>query len=207
MLPVSTSYEQHGRTEQKRRTRQALVDAARELVARGLTPTVEEAAADAAISRATAYRYFPNQAALLAAAHPEMRASSLLPKNPPADPEQRVALVVEAFTKIIVDTEAQQRTMLRLSLAVDSDEGRAALPLRQGRAIAWLTEALEPARQLLGDDGVRRTAVAIRSATGIEALIWLTDIAQLSRRRAVELMRWNARVICRAAFAEAEDPG
>lgn len=205
MLPVSTSYEEHGRTEQKRRTRQALVDAARALVARGLAPTVEEAAADAAISRATAYRYFPNQVALLAAAHPETRASSLLPKNPPDDVEQRVALVVEAFTKLIVDTEPQQRAMLRLSLAADDDADRKALPLRQGRAIAWLTEALEPARAVLGDDGVRRTAVAIRSATGIEALVWLIDIAQLSRRRAVELMRWNAAAICRAALAEADD--
>ncbi len=205
MLPVSTSYEQHGRIQQKQRTRQALVDAARDLVARGLAPTVEEAAADCGISRATAYRYFPSQSALLAAAHPETGASSLLPKNPPDDPEQRVALVVEVFTKIIVDTEAQQRTMLRLSLSADDDE-RASLPLRQGRAIAWLAEALEPARDLLGDDGVRRTAIAIRSATGIEALIWLTDIAQLSRRRAVETMRSNARAICRAALAEAEAP-
>ena len=114
-------------------------------------------------------------------------------------------LVVEVFTKIIVDTEAQQRTMLRLSLSADDDE-RASLPLRQGRAIAWLAEALEPARDLLGDDGVRRTAIAIRSATGIEALIWLTDIAELSRRRAVETMRSNARAICRAALAEAEAP-
>ena len=85
----------------------------------GLAPTVEEAAADAGVSRATAYRYFPNQAALLAAAHPETGTSSLLPKNPPDDPEERVALVVEAFTKMIVGTESQQRTMLRLSLAAD----------------------------------------------------------------------------------------
>jgi AcrR family transcriptional regulator len=204
MLPVSTSYEQHGRIHQKQRTREALVDAARQLVARGLSPTVEDAAADAAISRATAYRYFPNQSALLAAAHPETGATSLLPNNPPEDPEQRVALVVKAFTKIILDTEPQQRTMLRLSLA-DDDNDRASLPLRQGRAIAWLIEALEPARGLLGDDGVRRTALAIRSAIGIEALIWLTDIAQLSRRRAVELMRWNASAICRAALTEAND--
>ena len=48
----------------------------------------------------------------------------------------------------------------------------------------WLTEALEPAREVLGDDGVHHTAIAIRSATGIEALIWLTDIGGLSRRRA-----------------------
>ena len=145
MFPVSTPYEQHGRTKQKQRTRHALVDAARDLVARGLTPTVEDAAADADVSRATAYRYFPNQAELLAAAHPETDTSSLLPSDPPDDAEERVALVVEAFTKIIVGTESQQRTMLRLSLAADA-EGREALPLRQGRAIAWLTEALEPAR-------------------------------------------------------------
>jgi AcrR family transcriptional regulator len=203
MFPVSTPYEQHGRTKQKQRTRHALVEAARDLVARGLTPTVEDAAADADVSRATAYRYFPNQAALLAEAHPETAASSLLPSDPPDDPEQRVALVVDAFTKIIVGTESQQRTMLRLSLAAD-DDGRAALPLRQGRAIAWLTEALEPARERLGDDGVRQTALAIRSATGIEALIWLTDIGGLSRRRAVEVMRSNARAICRAALADGD---
>jgi AcrR family transcriptional regulator len=202
---VSRSYELLGRTEQKQRTRRALVEAARDLVARGATPTVEDAAAGAGISRATAYRYFPNQTALLAAAHPETGAVSLLPTNPPEDPEQRVALVVEAFTKIIVKTESQQRTMLRLSLVTD-DGGHPSLPLRQGRAIGWLTEALEPARERLGDDGIRRTALAIRSAIGVEALIWLTDIGGLSRRRAVELMRWNASAICRTALAEADEP-
>lgn len=199
---MSTSYELEGRTHQKQRTRRALVDVARDLVAQGLTPTVEEAAAGAAVSRATAYRYFPNQRALLAAAHPETGASSLLPPNPPDDPEQRVALVVEAFTKLIASTEPQQRTMLHLSLVADDDERRS-LPLRQGRAIGWLTEALEPAREQLGDDGVRRTALALRSATGIEALIWLTDIAGLSQREAVELMRWTASAICRSALADA----
>ncbi len=205
MFPVSTPYEQHGRTKQKQRTRHVLVEAARQLVARGLTPTVEDAAADADVSRATAYRYFPNQAALLAAAHPETGTSSLLPSDPPDDPEERVALVVEAFTKIIVGTESQQRTMLRLSLAADADaDGRASLPLRQGRAIVWLTEALEPAREQLGDDGVHQAALAIRSVTGIEALIWLTDIGGLSRRHAVEVMRSNARAICRAALADGD---
>jgi hypothetical protein len=200
---VATPYELEGRTQQKQRTRQALVDVARDLVAQGLTPTVEEAAACAAVSRATAYRYFPNQRALLAAAHPETGASSLLPPNPPDDPEQRVALVVEAFTKLIAATEPQQRTMLHLSLIADDDERRS-FPLRQGRAIGWLTEALEPAREQLGDDGLRRTALAIRSATGIEALIWLTDIAGLSQRQAIKLMRWTASAICRAALADAD---
>ena len=59
-----------GRVHQKARTRQALVRAARQLLVEGTTPTVEQTAAAASISRATAYRYFPNQRALLVATYP-----------------------------------------------------------------------------------------------------------------------------------------
>src|SRR6476646_7434176 len=113
---MSISYETAGRTRQKQRTREALVTAARELVAQGMTPRVEEAAAHASISRTTAYRYFPNQRTLLLAAHPEMEARSLLPEVPPLDVEARLDIVIQRFLQLIVDTEPQQRTMLRLSL-------------------------------------------------------------------------------------------
>src|SRR3982074_325863 len=100
MYIVSTSYElDGGRVDQKRRTRDALVAAARDLVARGVTPTVEAAAAAASISRTTAYRYFPNQRELLVAAHPEIAITSLLPKNPPADVAARLDAVIDRFTK------------------------------------------------------------------------------------------------------------
>ena len=74
---MSIPYEQVGRIRQKQRTRNALIAAARELVAAGRTPTVEAAAAAAGISRSTAFRYFPNQRSLIVAAHPETEASSL----------------------------------------------------------------------------------------------------------------------------------
>ena len=80
---MSSAYELNGRTSQKRRTRDALLAAARGLVADGHAPTVEDAAEAASISRTTAYRYFPNQRALLAAAHPETAAESLLPEDAP----------------------------------------------------------------------------------------------------------------------------
>ena len=51
------------------------------------------------------------------------------------------------------------------------------LPLRQGRAIGWFEEALAPLRPQLGPAGVRRLAIAVRSAVGIESLVWLTDVA------------------------------
>jgi hypothetical protein len=153
------------------------------------------------VSRATAYRYFPNHGSLLAAAHPETGTQSLLGDDPPADPAARLDLVIRAFTTLIVETEAQQRTMLRLSLeARDTGPDHAALPLRQGRAIGWITEALEPLRGQLADEALHRLVLGIRSATGIEALVWLTDMAGLSREEAVDLMRGSARSLLAAAL-------
>ncbi len=151
------------------------------------------------ISRTTAYRYFPNQRSLLAAAHPETTAASLLPPDPPDDPALRLTTVVEAFTQIIIDTEAQQRTMLRLSLEADPVE-RKDLPLRQGRAIGWIEEALLPLRGELPDRAIHELVLAIRSATGIETLAWLTDVAGLPRGDAVNLMRWSAQALLHAAL-------
>jgi len=203
---MSIAYDSAGRTHQKQRTRQALIDAARDLVARGITPKVDEAAANASISRTTAYRYFPNQRALLIAAHPEIEARSLLPDNPPADPEARLDIVVHGFLRLIVDTEPQQRTMLRLSLDPEPG-GRGELPLRQGRAIGWISEALAPLDSRMSKAEVRRLAIAIRSAAGIEALVWLTDVAGLSRKQAVEVMRGSARAILRTALADLDEQG
>lgn len=195
---MSTAYELQGRIAQKGRTRQALIDAARQLVAAGETPTVEAVAEAASISRTTAYRYFPSQRTLLAAAHPETAAASLLPDDAPDDVATRLDLVVSAFTRMVLDTEAQQRTMLRLSLQEDPVE-RSQLPLRQGRAIKWFEEALSPLRAEMSDAEVRRLSVAVRSATGIEALVWLLDVAGLKRKEATELMRWSARAMLDAA--------
>ncbi len=200
-MDMSIPYEAVGRTRQKERTRGALIAAARDIVTQGRTPTVEDAAAAASISRTTAYRYFPNQAALLVAAHPETEARSLLPDDVPDDPAARLDAVIEEFTRVIVDTEAQQRTMLRLSLDPDA-KAREPLLLRQGRAIGWIEEALAPLRVQMSDAELRRLVLAVRSATGIEALVWLTDIAGLSRPEAVELMRWSAGALLRAALAD-----
>jgi AcrR family transcriptional regulator len=195
---MSTPYEATGRTEQKRRTRAALVAAARDLVVSGITPTVEQAAAAAAVSRPTAYRYFPNQRALLAAAHPETATETLLPADAPEDPAARLAAVITTFTRLVVDSESQQRTMLRLSLEADPAE-RAALYLRQGRAIGWIEEALAPLRGELSDEAIHNLVLAIRSAVGIEALTWLTDVAKLSRDEAVKLMSWTAQALLYSA--------
>jgi AcrR family transcriptional regulator len=201
IMGMSIPYELNGRIEQKRRTRDALVAAARELVAKGETPTVEAAAEAASISRTTAYRYFPNQHALLVAAHPETGVRSLLPDDPPGDAAGRLELVIDAFTRSLLENEAPQRTMLRLSLEADPVQ-RAQLPLRQGRGIKWIEEALAPLREEMPESDVHRLTLAIRSATGIEAFVWLTDVAGLSRDDARELMRWSARALLQSAMSD-----
>ena len=203
---MSTGYELDGRVSQKQRTRQALVAAARELVAEGATPSVEQAAEHAGISRTTAYRYFPTQDALLVAAHPEITTTSLLPAKPPADVGARLDIVVARVTELVRDTEEQQRAMLRLSLEPER-RGSRELLLRQGRVIGWLEEALAPLATDLGDDVVHALAVAIRSSIGIEAYVWLTDVAHVPPDDATAIMRWTARSQLDAAQRGSLPPG
>src|SRR5215212_11737380 len=116
MMSMSISYDRTGRTRQKARTRAALLEATRELLAQGRSPNVEEAAEAAGVSRATSYRYFPNQRALLLAAHPEVEARTLLGADAPPDAEERLDRTVSALIRLTIDTEPELRTMLRLSL-------------------------------------------------------------------------------------------
>lgn len=202
-MSMSISHTAGGRRNQKARTRAALVAAARDLLAEGNTPTVERAADRASISRATAYRYFANRHELLIAAHPEVEAASLLGENPPLDPEQRVDAVVAALARIFLDAEQSYRAMLRLSLESDpADRGQ--LALRQGRRFLWIEDALEPVRSRLSGRDFRRLVDALSVVAGIEALVTLTDLAGLSRKRAVDVMRWSARNLLRSALAEAD---
>jgi AcrR family transcriptional regulator len=177
-----------------------MLAAATELLAEGVSPTVEQAAARAGVSRTTAYRYFPNQRALLLATYPELDAASLLDGDAPDDPIARLDLVTRRMTRQLLDHEPELRAMLRLSLETPPPD-RDALPLRTGRAIPWIEEALEPVPGLL-PAGRRRLALAIRAAVGIEALVWLTDVGRLSRKEAVEVMRSSARAILHAALGK-----
>ena len=192
-----------GRTSQKLRTRDALISAARRLLARGLTPTLEEAAAEASIGRTTAYRYFPNSRALLAATYPEIEMDSLLGADPPGDPLARLEIVAESQTRRIVEHEPEYRAQLRLALEGEPVGGES-LPLRRGRRIRWIEDALFPLRGRMPEPELRRLVYGIGATLGIEAFVWLTDMAGLSREEAVEVMRSNARTLLRSALERLE---
>lgn len=201
MMGLTVPYEQTGRVNQKARTREALIAAARDLLARGALPTMEGAAAAAAISRTTAYRYFPTTRALLAATYPHIETPPLLGADAPSEPLARLDLLLRNHAERILKFEPEQRAVLRLSLEPDGS-GPPDLPMNRGMRIGWIEDALAPLRGRMPDDGFARLVHGIGATFGIEAFVWLTDVAGLSRDEAVATIRSNALAILRSALAE-----
>jgi hypothetical protein len=63
--------------------------------------------------------------------------------------------------------------------------------VRDGRSLGSL-RLLLPSTGKWADQAIHKLVLAIRSATGIESLVWLTDIGGLSREEAISSMRWTA---------------
>lgn len=204
MMEVTVPYEQTGRVNQKSRTRAALVAATRELLAEGISPTMEAAAERAAVSRTTAYRYFPSTRALLVATYPHIRQPSLLGADPPADPRARLAIVVDDHLTRIRTFEPEMRTVLRLSLEAGAAPAGPALPMNRGMRIGWIEDALAPLRDRLAPAQLRSLVLGIGATLGIEAFVWLTDIAGLPREEAGAVIRANALGLLEAALARIE---
>jgi AcrR family transcriptional regulator len=200
---MDVPYLHTGRTSQKARTRDALIAAARQLLARGASPTVEAAATEASVGRTTAYRYFPNSRALLAATFPELEMDSLLGADPPEDPLARLEIVAESMTQRIIEHEPEYRAQLRLALEGEPAESES-LPLRRGRRIAWVEDALSPLEGRMPQPELRRLIYGIGATIGIEAFVWLTDMGGLSGEEAAEVMRSNARTLLRSALERLE---
>jgi AcrR family transcriptional regulator len=187
-----------------------VLEAATSLVRAGKTPTVAEAAEAAAVSRATAYRYFPTQESLLIEVVTTSRPAGddyLGPLADSDDAEARVHAVVDAMTDFMVEHDVGLRTMLKLSLERSLEDHDPA-PIREGRRARALDQALAPLRATLDDEQIRFVNAAVGMVIGTEALAVLRDIYGLEAQEAGALMRWAASVLFAAATDEAEpQPG
>jgi AcrR family transcriptional regulator len=198
------------RANQKERTRAALVAAAAELLSRGTPPTVPEAAEAAKVSRATAYRYFPTQEALLIevselspAVAPVEAVLAALPSE--SDAETRLLRLLDTLNPILFADEAPMRTALRVYLDTWFESRRAgeANPtVREGRRKRWLDKALEPVRREMSERDWRRLRAALSLTLGSEALLVMKDVCRLDDREGLEVLRWAAATLLRAGLEE-----
>ena len=213
---MNNEQENNGRYKQKRRTRTAVLTAARELIRQGKIPSVADAADAADVSRRTAYRYFPTQEQLLTEAQLEGERPAFERVFESAelahDVEARLDALVRAMYAELQSTEPLMRTMIRLTVDRSRDEHTAdaaeAEPPRRGyRRIDWIEMALSPVRMQLDETSFERLVSGLALCIGIEALLVLRDVRGLDLAAAEEVSRWVARSLLRASLAESNAQG
>lgn len=204
---AKTKGPESGRVAQKRRTRKAIIAAAAKLLAQGETPTLNDVAAAADMSRRTIYMYFPTMDQLLIDATlgsltentVEAAIESVKASN---DVGHRVEVMTRAVQKDFAATEQQGRTLLRLTVDPSPGARRPGQPLRGYRRIEWIERALEPLRGKVDKKKLERLVSALAMVIGWESLIVARDIRALTLKEAEEVSAWAARVLVNATLAK-----
>ncbi|WP_042417887.1 TetR/AcrR family transcriptional regulator [Streptacidiphilus anmyonensis] len=207
-----------GRVNQKRRTHAAIVAAAVELMATGGEVTMPEVARAALVSEATAYRYFPDLASLLAEAMADTLpgpAEAFAGVADSADPAERVAAAAEYLARHVLARAGAVRAMIAATI-VRPGGG----PARPGLRFALIDEALRPWSDPTpggaaddavadadgdADGGVDPQALAelkrdLAIVMGAEALFSLIDLAGLEPEEAIAGVVRTATTLTRAAL-------
>ena len=190
-----------GRPNQRKRTRKDLLEAASRVMQRGEKPSLEAIAADALVSRATAYRYFPSLEALLLEASVDVAfpdAAEVLAPGLPDDALSRLLRVDTAMHDMVLANAAPLRMFLAHALerSVRGDRD-VDLPLRQNRRSPLIEAALAPSREGLDPEAPLAEALAL--IIGTEAMVTLQDVLQLDDARARAVKAWAIAALVAAA--------
>jgi AcrR family transcriptional regulator len=189
------------RENQKRRTRNAILAAAAELVRAGRQPTVAEVADAAEVSRATAYGYFRTQQELLLEVALEIREREALEAALEAalaecgdDVSARWVAFCRLYHDMFVRNEAIFRAMLRAQLDAWLDvyrQGTAdSVVVRQARRLPLLDGVLAPLAGRVPERDYRRLIESLAMVSGIEALVVLKDLCGVTSEQALDRMLW-----------------
>jgi AcrR family transcriptional regulator len=194
------------RDNQRRRTRKDLLAAAARLLKSGRTPTMDDVAEEAMVSRATAYRYFPTIEALLV----EAPLDDLVPapeevfaRDNSNDAAARVIKAEAALHEVIYRNQAPLRLMLAVSLQRSIADDADGTPLRQNRRIPLIEAALAPARERLTPAAYHKLCAALALIFGTESMIVFADVLGVDEKTARRVKHWAARALVEAALGEA----
>jgi AcrR family transcriptional regulator len=183
------------------------VQAATELLRDGHTPSINDVADAADVSRRTVYQYFPTVEQLLLDATLGLVSQhevddAIDAADVAGDAAERVAAMVRALVRMSADTLPIGRALIRLTIDRD-DEAEDDGPRRGYRRIGWIERAIEPLRAELEPEAFERLVSALAMVVGWEALVVLHDLRALSPAEQVDTSVWAARAIIQTALAEA----
>lgn len=206
-MNVSNSTAGLTETGVRARTRRLMLATAIDLMQRGKTPSVSDVAEAAGVSRATAYRYFPSQAALVMAVVDEALGPILNWQSDSRDPQARVEDLLVTSLPRIVEFEATFKASVKLQLeqwaARHAGEPSSEPPFKRGHRVEILQRAIEPLRGVLPDYAFLRLAKALSLTYGLEVLIVLKDLWGLEVDEIQDVALWAAGAMVKAALSEA----
>jgi AcrR family transcriptional regulator len=192
-----------GRTNQKKRTRTAIVDACRAIVRSGRPVTMPEVARAALVSEATAYRYFPDLISLLNETFVDIwppPAAALEPVANSRDPVERIAFACEFLLRGVLAIQDAVRGMI--SATITRSELAASRP---GIRFGLIDQALAPLEDTLGVTDPKRLAqlkVDLSAIVSAEAVFSLTDLAGIPPDEAIASLVRTAMTITRVTVDE-----
>jgi AcrR family transcriptional regulator len=186
-----------------------MLETAVTLMQAGQTPSVSDVAEAAGVSRATAYRYFPSQAALVHAVVDAGLGPILEWRSDSTDAATRVKDLLSLSIPRIAEFEATFRAALKLSLDQWARRRAGTLgeepPFNRGHRVDVLQAAIAPLRETLGDDKFRRLAQALSLSYGLEVLLVLKDMWGLGVKEAQDVAQWTASALVNAALSEVQN--
>ena len=171
---------------------------------------MQDLADETGVSRATVYRYFPsNQSVALNATIP-------LTDNPfddgtwssrnedfqklsKLDVEERAGALVRVMGEWAFDHERELRTVLALSLNPDSVTKGLGRVGRTNRD-RWITSLLADLPAKVPNADRERLAQSLTPLFGADAVVWVTDVAQLDREKGLDLLEWMATSLVQATL-------
>ena len=202
--PPHRDPDQEGRANQKRRTRQALIDAAFALRDEGHNPTFGEVAERALVSRATAYRYFSSVEALISETAADRGMKPLEHFwRPGDDPVEGIGRAANEMNKLLIDDEVGLHVMERSFMTVWLESESHETALRPGRRMNYIEPIVDSLKDVLTPAARKRLRQALSMVMGTEAVIAVRDISRASVDEALDCAAWAARSLVRQALAEA----
>ncbi len=189
------------------RTRKLMLETAVALMQQGQTPSISDVAQAAEVSRATAYRYFPTQAALVHAAVDAALGPILEWQSESDDPETRVKELLRTSMPRIQEFEATFKAALKLSLEQWARRQAGTLgdeaPFKRGHRLEMLQKAIAPLEGRLPPAEFQRLAQALSLVYGLELLVVLKDMWGLDFDGIQSVAEWAAAALVRASLEEA----
>lgn len=171
---------------------------------------MEQIAGEASVSRATAYRYFPNVESLLV----EAPIDELVPPadhlfsgpEAPSDPVERVLRVESLLHGVSYRNQTPLRLMMAASLQRAAHPPEAsAVPVRQNRRTPLLHAALAPVRTRMSKRTYEQLCASLAVFCGPESMVVFQDVLGISERAAQQAKRWAVKALVQAALDQAGD--